>query len=65
MINSDIEYKYIYGGRIFAMAGYRVEICGVNTAKLPLLKGEEKEGETLSKGIKESPAWVQWKKKEL
>lgn len=25
------------------MAGYRVEICGVNTAKLPLLKGEEKE----------------------
>jgi len=25
------------------MAGYRVEICGVNTAKLPLLKGEEKD----------------------
>ena len=25
------------------MAGYRVEICGVNTAKLPLLRGEEKE----------------------
>jgi len=25
------------------MAGYRVEICGVNTAKLPLLKTEEKE----------------------
>lgn len=25
------------------MAGYRVEICGVNTAKLPLLKSEEKE----------------------
>ncbi len=25
------------------MAGYRVEICGVNTAKLPLLKAEEKE----------------------
>ena len=25
------------------MAGYRVEICGVNTAKLPLLAGEEKE----------------------
>lgn len=25
------------------MAGYRVEICGVNTSKLPLLKGEEKE----------------------
>jgi len=25
------------------MAGYRVEICGVNTAKLPLLNGEEKE----------------------
>lgn len=25
------------------MAGYRVEICGVNTAKLPLLKATEKE----------------------
>ncbi len=25
------------------MAGYRVEICGVNTAKLPLLKSEEKD----------------------
>ena len=25
------------------MAGYRVEICEVNTAKLPLLKGQEKE----------------------
>jgi len=25
------------------MAGYRVEICGVNTAKLPLLKSDEKE----------------------
>ena len=25
------------------MAGYRVEICGVNTAKLPLLNGVEKE----------------------
>ena len=25
------------------MAGYKVEICGVNTAKLPLLKNEEKE----------------------
>jgi len=25
------------------MAGYRVEICGVNTAKLPLLKAAEKE----------------------
>jgi len=25
------------------MAGYRVEICGVNTAKLPLLKNAEKE----------------------
>jgi hypothetical protein len=30
-----------------------------------LIKREGKEGETLSKGIKESPAWVQWKKKEL
>ena len=25
------------------MAAYKVEICGVNTAKLPLLKNEEKE----------------------
>ncbi|MFR8319036.1 MAG: RNA polymerase sigma-G factor, partial [Catenibacillus sp.] len=25
------------------MAGYKVEICGVNTAKLPLLKKEEKD----------------------
>ena len=25
------------------MAGYKVEICGVNTAKLPLLKEDEKE----------------------
>ena len=25
------------------MAGYKVEICGVNTAALPLLKTEEKE----------------------
>ena len=25
------------------MALYKVEICGVNTAKLPLLKNEEKE----------------------
>ena len=33
------------------MAGYRVEICGVNTAKLPLLKGEEKE--VLIRKIKE------------
>lgn len=33
------------------MAGYRVEICGVNTAKLPLLKGEEKEA--LIRKIKE------------
>ena len=24
------------------MAGYKVEICGVNTAKLPLLKEDEK-----------------------
>ena len=25
------------------MSGYKVEICGVNTAKLPLLTTEEKE----------------------
>ena len=25
------------------MAGYKVEICGVNTSKLPMLKEEEKE----------------------
>ncbi len=29
--------------RRFIMAVYKVEICGVNTAKLPLLKNEEKE----------------------
>lgn len=33
------------------MAGYKVEICGVNTAKLPLLKNEEKDA--LLKRIKE------------
>ena len=25
------------------MSGYKVEICGVNTAKLPLLSSQEKE----------------------
>ncbi len=25
------------------MASYKVEICGVNTARLPILKDEEKE----------------------
>ena len=25
------------------MAGYKVEICGVNTSKLPLLTNEEKD----------------------
>ena len=25
------------------MAGYKVEICGVNTSKLPMLKDEEKD----------------------
>ncbi len=34
------------------MAGYKVEICGVNTAKLPLLKEEEKEA--LMRRIKEN-----------
>jgi len=38
------------------MAGYRVEICGVNTAKLPLLKGEEKE--ELFKKIKEGDSFA-------
>ncbi len=36
------------------MAGYRVEICGVNTAKLPLLKNEEKE--ELIKKVKQGDA---------
>ena len=31
------------------MSGYKVEICGVNTAKLPLLSNEEKE--ELASGI--------------
>ena len=26
------------------MAAYKVEICGVNTSKLPVLKDEEKDG---------------------
>ena len=29
--------------RINSMASYKVEICGVNTAKLPILKEEEKD----------------------
>ena len=33
------------------MAGYKVEICGVNTAKLPVLSREEKE--QLMKRIKD------------
>ncbi|MBQ8637936.1 MAG: RNA polymerase sporulation sigma factor SigG [Lachnospiraceae bacterium] len=38
------------------MAGYKVEICGVNTAKLPLLTNEEKETlfERIHKGDKEA-----------
>ena len=36
------------------MAGYRVEICGVNTAKLPLLKNDEKE--ELIKKVKQGDA---------
>ena len=35
--------KGIKDGRLITMAGYKVEICGVNTAKLPLLKREEKQ----------------------
>ena len=27
---------------VLIMAGYKVEICGVNTSKLPLLTNEEK-----------------------
>ena len=34
--------KYIFLRRT-NVAGYKVEICGVNTAALPLLKTEEKE----------------------
>lgn len=45
------------------MAGYKVEICGVNTAKLPLLKEDEKE--MLMKRIKSHDlqgqrAFYQW-----
>ena len=36
------------------MAGYKVEICGVNTAELPLLKAKEKE--ELLKKIKQGDA---------
>ena len=38
------------------MAGYKVEICGVNTAKLPLLKEDEKE--MLMKRIKSHDLWA-------
>ena len=31
------------------MASYKVEICGVNTATLPLLNAKEKSGEFLKK----------------
>ena len=39
---------------IIYLAGYKVEICGVNTAELPLLKAKEKE-ELLNK-IKQGDA---------
>ena len=35
------------------MAAYKVEICGVNTSKLPILKEEEKKA--LFDKIKQSP----------
>ena len=38
------------------MSGYKVEICGVNTAKLPLLSSKEKEElfEKILKGDKDA-----------
>ena len=38
------------------MSGYKVEICGVNTSKLPLLSNEEKEElfKRILKGDKEA-----------
>ena len=38
------------------MSGYKVEICGVNTARLPLLTNEEKEAlfERILAGDKEA-----------
>ena len=38
IINDEIHFL-----RRTNVAGYKVEICGVNTAALPLLKTEEKE----------------------
>ena len=32
-----------FNAEVNCMAGYKVEICGVNTAKLPVLKEQEKE----------------------
>ena len=38
------------------MAGYKVEICGVNTSKLPLLTNEEKDelSRRIAQGDKEA-----------
>ncbi len=47
---------YIYDVEVNEMALYKVEICGVNTAKLPLLKNEEKKElfDRILKGDKEA-----------
>ena len=42
------------------MAGYKVEICGVNTAELPLLKAKEKEEllKKIKQGKIKEPSWL-------
>ncbi len=47
---------YIYDVEVNQMALYKVEICGVNTAKLPLLKNDEKKElfDRILKGDKEA-----------
>ena len=50
------SFMYIYDVEVNEMALYKVEICGVNTAKLPLLKNDEKKElfDRILKGDKEA-----------
>lgn len=50
------SFSYIYDVEVNEMALYKVEICGVNTAKLPLLKNDEKKElfDRILKGDKEA-----------
>jgi hypothetical protein len=46
------------------MALNKVEICGVNTSKLPVLKAEEKEQKAEEKALEEQKKTEEAKKKE-